>query len=179
MATYLIDKAQDLSWSCVVDGASYGNPSRMDYNPNDPYRSGSGSSYGGSGYGNSQYDRDRTTYDNRQPYDPNRGQYGSQYGNGQYDPNRNTYDRDRYGGTGSSSGQYGSGSQYGGSQLGSQYGGSGSQYGSSQYGSNQPIGNTFYFKFFQITNSSNLRSIRRRRLYADRWLVSREVGLFR
>lgn len=135
MATYLIDKAQDLSWSCVVDGASYGNPSRMDYGSGDPYRSGynpTDNRYP------SQYDRDRNTYDNRGPYDPNRPSYGT----------GSQYDRDRYGGSGSS--VYGSQTQTGyGSQSGygqSGYGQSGygqpygSSYGgSSQYG-NQPIG---------------------------------------
>lgn len=115
MASYLVDKANELAWSCITDY----NPSRIDDlqgASNNVY-----SQYGNTNYGSGYpYGSDR--------YRPNQygGQYGGQYGSGQY-----------------GSGQYGS--QYGGSQYGgSQYGGGppygqGNVYGG-QYGSQYDIG---------------------------------------
>ena len=129
MATYLIDKAADLSWNCVINSDSSGyNPNRMDGTYNDPYRG------GGTNYGNNpNYDPNR--YDSNNRYDPNR-----------YDANRvGTYDNNRPG-VGSYGSQYGSqsGGQYGSQYDRDRYGGTGTYAGSQQYpGSNQPIGNFF------------------------------------
>ena len=120
MATYLIDKAADLSWTCVIN-PDYSHPSRMDSNYNDPYRT------GGSGYnpnydnrGGSQYDRNRvydSSRDGSYDRDRDRGYNRDQYGTG------SQYDRDRFGG--------GSGGYY----QGSQQGGSNYPYGSQDQGS--------------------------------------------
>ncbi|XP_054167153.1 uncharacterized protein LOC128964552 [Oppia nitens] len=113
MATYLIDKGQDLSWSCVAGQQDYDSNRRYDTN-NDHNRYDQGRNgydnnrdrYGGSSsYGN-QYDRDRyggsSSYGNQ--YD--RDRYGGSAGSNQYDRDRidrERYDRDRLGGGSSGS----------------------------------------------------------------------------
>ncbi len=106
MGTYLIDKGQELSWSCTLS-PDYGYPGRSDGNFYDKSQTQSQfvTSLDGSnprGYGN-QYGSN-----GQQQYGHHYGSNGQQYGIG---------------------GQYGS-SGYGGSQYGTQYDGSQQQSGS-------------------------------------------------
>ncbi|CAG2120631.1 unnamed protein product, partial [Medioppia subpectinata] len=137
MATYLVDKGSDLSWSCVVNddssrrldtGSGYNpnypnDPNRLN-DPNRPYDANrdSGRYVPGGSYGGS-YDpnRDRTgsgAYDYNNRNNNNRDQYNDR---NRYDNNRDL-DRDRgyVGGGGlSSGGIYGGSSSSSGSQSGS------------------------------------------------------------
>ncbi|CAG2121879.1 unnamed protein product, partial [Medioppia subpectinata] len=92
ISTYLVDKAQELSWSCVVspdyDGSrydsNYDRDHNRDYNRDRDHNYGSnhGSAYDRDRYDNrdrDRYDRDRYDRDrDRSPYDRDRG-YGSGY----------------------------------------------------------------------------------------------------
>ncbi len=101
MGTYIIDKGQELSWSCTLS-PDYGYPGRSDGSQTQNQFVTSNDGYNPRGYGN-QYGSG-----GQQQYGHNSGSNGQQYGiGGQY----------------GSSGQYG-GSQYGGSQYGTQYDGS-------------------------------------------------------